>query len=407
MPAHSSLLPERLLARLWRSRAGRSLRTTDGRRLPVVYPDRPAPGHGPDFRDALLELEGMPLRGDVGVHRKARDWLAHGHHRDPAYGSVVLHVVGRRSKTCIAGAVGQLPTVELPFSSKGRGSSSSNPPAPLASLAEADPQKLLGMLRSAGLGRYQAHIRKASVAVARSGVEQTLYSGLLEALGYVENRAPFRALSEMLPVALLHSAAAAYPSEAMGENLGSLLLCAAGWESPSLLWSHPVGLTSVAPGAWRTSGVRPLNHPGRRLEGAVALLVRHLGARAGGLHGRGAVKAGPGRLLEALTVASRPDEEGQDEARSGPALVGAGRARRDDGQRGATGYLGLGAGAWGHCPGVPLLAGIHRGARAAGERPHQRGPASHWHGVTGAESLRTAGLAAPLQAHHPPAGVTR
>ena len=173
MPAHFSLLPERLLARLWRSRAGRSLLTTDGRRLSVVYPGRPAPGHGPDFRDALLELEGMPLRGDVEVHRKARDWLAHGHHWDPAYDLVVLHVVGRRSMTRIAGAVGQLPTVELPLSGKGRGSSSSNPPAPLASLAGADPQKLLGMLRSAGLERYQAHIREASVAVARSGVEQT------------------------------------------------------------------------------------------------------------------------------------------------------------------------------------------------------------------------------------------
>lgn len=82
----------------WRSCGGRGpangWRTVDGRRLRVLYPGRPAPGHGPDFRDALLELDGASLRGDVEVHRRPSEWRAHGHHQNPEYKGVVLHVVG-------------------------------------------------------------------------------------------------------------------------------------------------------------------------------------------------------------------------------------------------------------------------------------------------------------------------
>ena len=61
-------IPERLLARLWRNRdwRRRSLPLADGKRLRVLYPGRPGGGPGPDFRDAILQVEGRaPVRGDV------------------------------------------------------------------------------------------------------------------------------------------------------------------------------------------------------------------------------------------------------------------------------------------------------------------------------------------------------
>ena len=66
-------IPERLLAKLWKERAARqtSLRTHAGKRVRVVYPGRPGVTAGPDFRDALLEVEGVGLvRGDVELHIK-------------------------------------------------------------------------------------------------------------------------------------------------------------------------------------------------------------------------------------------------------------------------------------------------------------------------------------------------
>ena len=74
---------ERALAQLWLTKTGRRLKTTDGRALRVIYPGRPAPGHGPDFRDALVELDGRRLSGPVELHRTPADWTRHGHHLDP------------------------------------------------------------------------------------------------------------------------------------------------------------------------------------------------------------------------------------------------------------------------------------------------------------------------------------
>lgn len=99
------LLPERLLAKLWMAKAGRSLRTTNGRKLRVLYPGRPAPGHGPDFRDAVLEIDGQRISGPVERHRKPSDWRSHGHHLDAAYDNVILHVVSSRRGDCTGDAL--------------------------------------------------------------------------------------------------------------------------------------------------------------------------------------------------------------------------------------------------------------------------------------------------------------
>jgi hypothetical protein len=73
---------------------GRSaeFRTSGGRRVRVLYPGRAGTAAGPDFRNALLEIEGTGLvQGDVEIHLRQQDWEAHGHHNDPNYNGVVLH----------------------------------------------------------------------------------------------------------------------------------------------------------------------------------------------------------------------------------------------------------------------------------------------------------------------------
>ena len=87
-------MPERALWRLWQKRAARQqeFRTSQGRRVRVLFPGRRGVTAGPDFRAALLEIEGLGLvRGDVEIHRRADDWDAHGHTDDPNYSGVALH----------------------------------------------------------------------------------------------------------------------------------------------------------------------------------------------------------------------------------------------------------------------------------------------------------------------------
>jgi len=85
-----------------------------GRRLKVIFPGRRWGGPGPDFRGALLVLaDGSLLRGDVEIHRRARDWIEHRHAADTAYANVVLHVVQRLDVPTLNHAGGLVPTVEL------------------------------------------------------------------------------------------------------------------------------------------------------------------------------------------------------------------------------------------------------------------------------------------------------
>ena len=301
---------------LWRNRTGRSLRTTDGRKLKVVYPGRPAPGHGPDFRDALLDLDGQRLHGDVELHRRPQDWRTHGHHKDPAYDSVVVHVVGRASPEGQLKAP-PLPTLVLTQEACPENEMLGSLPV-LGRLSSLSRDALKETLRQAGMAWYGQRVQKAQGALAAKGVEQALYAGILDSLGYTENRAPFLALSKTLPAPLLRAAVRLYSPSERGPAIHSLLMTAAGWEAQGQVWTNLIAVDSMPRDAWRTSGVRPLNHPCRRIEAAAVLLDRHL---ANGLTSTltAACQEGPDALLGALTVTAN-GEGGT------AALIGAGRA---------------------------------------------------------------------------------
>lgn len=293
------LLPEHLLARLWRAKEGRSLQTVDGRRVKVLYAGRPAPGHGPDFQDAVVHMDGERASGNVELHRRPSDWHAHGHDADPAYDNVMLHVVAQADDTGPA----------LPLAKLSRpGTREALEPPLMARLARASSAQFREMLVGSGMARFRERVQTAVHRIEEAGAEQALHETVFDALGYAENRMPFRWLARAIPESELRWLAINLPPDELPAALERTLLDASGLDD------EPHSSAGECP-SWKTAGVRPVNHPRRRIRGAAVLLAR---AAAEGLLARCERMATEGyAVLERLFVVDSP----------GGALIGTGRAR--------------------------------------------------------------------------------
>ena len=81
---------------LWRTRQFdvSNLMTTDGDALEILdFGTYNALDSGADFQNVKLKIGDWTWFGSVEMHLKASDWLVHGHQKDAAFGSVILHVV--------------------------------------------------------------------------------------------------------------------------------------------------------------------------------------------------------------------------------------------------------------------------------------------------------------------------
>ena len=330
-------IPERLLARLWQRRAARQawFRAHGGQRVRVIYPGRPGLTAGPDFRDALLEVEGVGLvRGDVEIHIRQQDWSAHGHGDDPRYNGVVLHAAleTQPADTKLQSG-GTAPVVSLASLMDDADAPEDQEGYPLWEFLGAygytrpetvgDAGKLLDR---AGDDRFAAKSAQFRTYLAEQEAEQTLYQSLMEGLGYRQNQHPFQLLAQRAGYHALRSAALRLPEEERFHAVRCWLTAMSGLSAPGFLTEDAQAKALPRAGfgrplsadSWRLFRVRPSNHPLRRIGGAAVLIARFL--ETGLVDGlRQACKPGKSSYLTSALTASG---EGR-----GAALVGQGRAR--------------------------------------------------------------------------------
>jgi len=281
--------PERLLQSVWlHQRLLRDqLRTLDGKPLRVLHPGFQSLEGGPDFRGAVVQFGDTPIRsGDVEVDLRPGGWRAHGHDRNPAFRGVILHVTWE-AEGPVAGAPPVLPLRGLldaplgelslwlggeggqPFPEALRGRCC----APLRSLNREQLADLLhqaAQVRLAGkAGQFQARARQV-------GWEQSLWEGLFRALGYKNNVWPMQRLGELRPKwsngagdaltfqARLLGLSGLLPVELTRSRLGADEYVRQVWDQ---WWrERDQFLDCILPRElWRLHGLRPANHPQRRL----------------------------------------------------------------------------------------------------------------------------------------------
>ncbi len=87
------MMTERHVQAMWlEQRYFKALTTRDGDLVTVIDPGIWNTEAGPDFRRAHIKIGDKEVIGDVELHLADDGWQQHGHHEDPRYDDVVLHV---------------------------------------------------------------------------------------------------------------------------------------------------------------------------------------------------------------------------------------------------------------------------------------------------------------------------
>ena len=277
--------------------------TTDGRAIEVVHRGAWSHGIGPDFRDALILVDGRELRaGDVEIHLRTRGWTDHGHHLDAGYGAVVLHVVGEHDGSATRRHDGAL----VPVVAVGPADRFAVPELATwdwdrvggescaAGIAATTPQVVRETLFRLGDTRLAARAARLEARLAADTPGQILWEELLDGLGFASNREPMRALARLTRLQQLEDLMQTAPADARLALARGILLGAAGFLPLSPAEAHLGGLTpheiaslegvwrtrgapwrssAIAATAWQRARIRPANHPVPRLLTAAAMLA--------------------------------------------------------------------------------------------------------------------------------------
>lgn len=244
---------EKLLQKIWlrgdfeRGRA----RTADGRAVRIAHPGKWNLLGGPDFRGARLTIgDGAECTGDVELHLRAADWVAHAHADDRAYDGVILHVVlfpPEAGHVTHGGDGREIPVLALlpllhhdleEFAAEEAvellaGRAAARIPDELAGLSEVE---LAALIAEHAAARWRQKVHFARLRVGRLGWEAACHQTALEILGYRFNRAPMLHIATRWPLAE--------------------------WGKGAF---EPAAVFSDQAHAWSLQGVRPANHPRTRL----------------------------------------------------------------------------------------------------------------------------------------------
>jgi hypothetical protein len=292
----NGLPPERLLQAVWQHQRLRrdQLKTADGKTVRVFHPGFISVEGGPDFRGAVLQFENeKPVSGDIEIDLQTSGWRAHGHDRNINFQNVLLHVVWQSEGTPNSGSAttsNRPPTLALQSSLDAplgelslwlENESASAFPENLrgqccAPLRELDETQLTELLRQAARVRFQAKAAQFRARARHVGWEQTLWENLFRALGYKHNAWPMQNLAETKS-RWMRGANSAFEFQARLFGVSGLLpeeLTRAQKSSDTFLrrawdfwWRDRDEFeTCVLPReVWKFHGLRPANHPQRRL----------------------------------------------------------------------------------------------------------------------------------------------
>ena len=361
-------ISESQVVEIWQNRLSdrTDLVTEEGEPIKIIYPGRINDDRGADLLDAVIATSQGLIKGDIEVHVKSRSWWAHRHHQDPNYNRVILHVVFWHNTEATTNLQNgqKVPTLALHKfieSQTDQHAKSAYPSTnwhmPCRNVINRWNTGVMGeLLDIAGEERFLAKAADFQAALAQTEASQSLYQGIMGALGYTKNKRPLVELAHRLPLKRLESVTSGkMPDAECLVRQQALLLGTAGllpsqrsnrhgvgkrddeWiEKLEKVWASSRQTETMSADDWHLFKVRPSNFPTRRIVAMSYLLLRYrekgiLEELVSRLIREAPVNTGYHRLEKALRVttdgywASHSDF-GLPGRMSIPALLGEGRA---------------------------------------------------------------------------------
>lgn len=278
---------EKPLMLMWQRLVGKELTTEGGEPVKVIYPGRINGDSGPDFRDAIIIMNGSNLvKGDVEIHVKPGDWYSHGHDHDPEYNGVILHVVAQHdsSSATLMQNGESIPVLCLSHNFPSRAYHR----LPCFQIRERrDKQTLRELLDIAGEERFRQKAKFFQVELPQGKTKQLLWKGMMRALGYSKNMKPFEELARRVPLSFLEveskeslllkqawllGIAGLLPSQ---RTKGEFSREKEARELEQIWQAVGEGVKTMSENDWHFSHVYPNNSPVRRIIAQSYLLQRY------------------------------------------------------------------------------------------------------------------------------------
>lgn len=290
----------------WNAGLTRTVTTTTGQDITIVFSGNWSHGFGPDFANAMLDFHDDGFQaGAVEIHTRASDWVAHGHHTDERYNEVILHIVTLNDTAETRRADGKIvPVAILSVPDDVLFTIDRNLPEIWADLggdvcaadiARDDPAQIRAILHQLGDQRLASKVAMIEGLLADTSPAALGIELLFEGFGYSENRGPMRQLAETflrygIEVHITQDPKNAPPADLIGillgiggflpfsptdANMGGILpedqyqIERAWHASPAAFANDMIPAT-----AWHMGRVRPANHPVARIMQAATMLVR-------------------------------------------------------------------------------------------------------------------------------------
>ena len=259
-----------------------------GARIEVLDPGVLNVHAGPDFFAAKVRIDDLLWVGAVEIHHASSEWHQHHHDTDPAYRSVILHVVEQDNRPVIFPSGEALPTCLLMVPEELRPEAaallSAEAKLPcadhLASVPEEERRMWLSCLSRSRLSRKVSAVRQL-LERSEGDWAQTLYALFLRALGFGLNGDAMERLAFALPLHLLLKHRDQLP------QVEALLLGSAGLldylpdealreerQREYAFLAHKYGLTPLPQGTFRRARTRPTGLPEYRLLQLATLIVQ-------------------------------------------------------------------------------------------------------------------------------------